>query len=574
MKCRKSCMGVAMLVLLGVMSMGCGTKESADLVLFNGKIVTIDQALPEAEALAIVGDRILALGTDELIQEHIADNTDVIDLEGRLAVPGLIDAHAHFMSLGRAMTRLRLGEVTRWDDVIEMVADAAKNAEPGEWILGRGWHQEKWSEVPEPNVDGLPIHDALSAVSPDNPVHLRHASGHSSFANAKAMEVAGVDASTSDPDGGEIVRDAGGDPIGVFRETAQELIQRAEGGYDEHSAVDQSDATLRRIAELAERECLAKGITSFHDAGVSFQTVDFFKQLVADGELGIRLYAMLSEDNEQLAAHAADYRIIGFGNNHLTVCSIKRLIDGALGSHGAWLLEPYESLPTSTGLNTEPVDVMRETARIAMEHGFQLCTHAIGDRGNRETLDIYEEAFEAHPEAQDLRWRIEHSQHLSAEDIPRFGELGVIASMQGIHCTSDAPWVYKRLGAARAEEGAYVWRKLMDSGAMICNGTDAPVEDVDPIQNFYALVTRQTKHGDRFFPEQVMTRDEALRSYTINAARAAFEEDLKGSLIPGKLADITVLSKDILTVADDEILDAEVVYTIVGGEVLYQRSGL
>ncbi len=569
-----SCIGVGALVLLIGTTMGCGTKEPADLVLVNGKIVTVDQSLPEAEAMAIVGDRILAIGSDQTIRRHIADHTEVIDLQGQLAVPGLIDSHAHFMSLGRALTRLRLGEVANWDEVISMVAESVEQAEPGEWILGRGWHQEKWNETPEPNVDGLPMHDALSAISPDNPVFLTHASGHSCFANAKAMELAGVDRSTPDPDGGEIVKDNKGDPIGVFRETAQGLMSGAMSGYDEDSTADQSEATLRRIAKLAEQECLAKGITSFHDAGVTFFMVDFFKQLAAEGQIGVRLNLMLAENNENLAAHAADYRIIGFGDNHLTVRAIKRLIDGALGSHGAWLLEPYESLPTSNGLNTEPVEAMRETARIAMEQGFQLCTHAIGDRGNRETLDIYEEAFRENPEVTDPRWRIEHSQHIQADDIPRFGSLGVIAAMQGIHCTSDAPWVIKRLGAARAEEGAYVWRKLMDSGAMICNGTDAPVEDVDPIPNFFASVTRQTKNGDRFFPDQVMTRDEALRSYTINAAYASFEEELKGSLTPGKLADVTVLSKDILTVADDKILDAEVVYTIVGGEVLYQQPGL
>jgi len=569
-----SSMGVGMLVLLMVMTVACAEQEPADLVLVNGRIVTVDRALPEAEAMAVVGDRILAVGSDRTIRRHVADHTKIIDLDGQLAVPGLIDSHAHFMSLGHALTRLRLGEVASWDEVVSMVAEAVGHAESGEWILGRGWHQEKWNEVPEPNVDGLPIHDALSAISPDNPVLLGHASGHSSFANARAMALAGVNRRTPDPDGGEIVKDASGHPIGVFRETAQGLIRGAMSGYDGDSTAGQSDAAQRRIAELAERECLAKGITSFHDAGVSFQTVELFKRLAAEGDLGIRLYVMLSEDNPDLAARAADYRMIGFGDNHLTVRAVKRLIDGALGSHGAWLLEPYESLPTSTGLNTEPVEAMRETARIAMEHGFQLCTHAIGDRGNRETLDIYEAAFAAHPEATDPRWRIEHSQHIQANDIPRFGALGVIAAMQGIHCTSDAPWVFKRLGAARAEEGAYVWRKLMEGGAMICNGTDAPVEDVDPLPSYYASVTRQTTLGDRFFPDQVMTREEALRSYTINAAYAAFEEDLKGSLTPGKLADVTVLSKDILTVTDDEILDAEVVYTIVGGKVLYQKPGL
>ena len=322
---------------------------------------------------------------------------------------------------------------------------------------------------------------------------------------------------------------------------------------------------------LAVEECLSKGVTSFHDAGSSYETIELFKKLIDEGKLPVRLNVMISESNEELAETVGDYYMIGYGNNHLTVRSIKRLIDGALGAHGAWLLEPYLSLPTSVGLCTYPVEDLQETARIAIENGFQLCVHAIGDRGNRETLDVFEETFKNHPDKKDLRWRIEHSQHLHSDDIPRFGELGVIASMQGIHCTSDGPWVYKRLGPKRAEEGAYVWQKLMATGAVICNGTDVPVEDIDPIACFHATVTRMMKDGKVFFSDQRMSREEALRTYTLNGAYAVYEEDLKGSLTPGKLADITVLSKDIMTVPDDEILEAEVLYTIVGGQVEYQN---
>jgi predicted amidohydrolase YtcJ len=321
---------------------------------------------------------------------------------------------------------------------------------------------------------------------------------------------------------------------------------------------------------LADQACLANGVTSFHDAWTSFETIEIYKQLSRDNKLGVRINAMIGEPNERLKQDISRYKIIGFGDHHLTVRSIKRLIDGALGSHGAWLLEPYNSLPTSVGLNTEPIEAMNVTARIAIENGLQLCTHAIGDRGNRETLDIYEEAFKQHPGKKDLRWRIEHAQHLHPDDIPRFGKLGVIASMQTIHCTSDGPWVIKRLGEKRAKEGAYVWRKLIDSGAVICNGTDVPVENINPIANFYAAVTRKMKDGNVFFGDQKMTREEALRSYTLNGAYASFEENIKGSLTPGKLADITVLSKDIMTIPEDEILSTEVLYTIVGGKVLYQ----
>jgi predicted amidohydrolase YtcJ len=545
--------------------------EPADLVLMNGKIVTVDEAKPEAKALAVRGDLITAVGADKEIKAYIGPSTKVIDLEGKLAIPGFIDSHGHFTGVGQAKLELDLTKVRNWDEIVAMVKDAVQKAKPGEWILGRGWHQEKWDKTPQPNVNGLPFHQALSKVSPQNPVLLTHASGHSCLANAKAMELAKITKKTQNPKGGEIVRDANGNPIGAFRETAQGLLGVAMRSYQLSRPPEEVKAEERRVIELAAQECLSKGVTSFYDASSSFETIDLFKEFAQQGKLGIRLCVMISEDNESLKKHLAEYRIIGMAENHLTVRAIKRFMDGALGAHGAWLLEPYADLPTSIGLNTTPVEVIKETAKIAIENGFQLCIHAIGDRANREVLNIYEEAFKAHPDKKDLRWRVEHAQHLNAADIPRFGKLGVIASMQGIHCTSDGPWVIKRLGPKRAEEGAYVWQKLMKTGAIICNGTDTPVEDVNPIACFYATVTRKLKDGTLFFPDQKMSREEALRSYTCNGAYAAFEEDILGSLKPGKLADITVLSKDIMTVPDDEILSAQVLYTIVGGKVLYQK---
>jgi len=559
------------ILIIGLFS-SCGQKkEPADLVLMNGKIVTVDDKRPEAQALAVRGDIIVAVGSNEDIKPYLNQATKVIELDGKLAIPGFIDAHGHFTSLGQAKMRLNLMHVKNWDEIVAMVKDAAQKAQPGEWILGRGWHQEKWDKIPEPNVDGLPFHHDLSKASPQNPVLLSHASGHSSFANAKAMELAGITKKTPNPRGGEIVKDAAGNPIGVFRETAQGLLRRASSRYLEKRTPEQIKSEQLRIIELAEQECLSKGVTSFHDAGSSFETIDLFKELAEEGKLGIRLWVMIRDSNERLKQRLSEYKIIGMGENHLSVLAIKRGIDGALGAHGAWLLEPYADLPSSIGLNTGSVESIQETARLAIENGFQLCTHAIGDRANRETLNIYEEAFKAHPDKKDLRWRIEHSQHLHPDDIPRFGQLGVIASMQAIHCTSDGPWVFKRLGEKRAEEGAYVWQKLMKSGAIICNGTDVPVEDVDPIACFFATVTRKMKDGTVFYPDQRMSREEALRSYTLNCAYAGFEEEIKGSLAPGKLADIVVLSQDILTVPDDEILDTEVLFTIVGGKVLYQK---
>jgi predicted amidohydrolase YtcJ len=422
-----------------------------------------------------------------------------------------------------------------------------------------------------PNVDGLPYHTELSRISPDNPVLLSHASGHSSFANAKAMELAGITPATPDPPGGEIVKDAQGHLVGVFRETAQWTLREARNAYHEQRSEDLKSAERQRVIELADEECIRKGVTSFHDAGSPFETIDLFKEFAQAGKLGVRLYVMIRESPERLQDRIADYRIEGLGDHHLSVRSLKLTFDGALGAHGAWFLEPYTDLPTSVGLNTNTIEYTQETARIAIENDFQFCVHCIGDRANHEILNIFEEAFHSFPEKTDLRWRIEHAQHLHPSDIPRFGQLKVMPSMQGIHCTSDAPYVLKRLGEERAAEGAYRWQDLMHTGAIICNGTDAPVEDIDPIPCFYASVTRIMRNGEAFYPDQSMSRQEALESYTINAAYAAFQEDILGSLTPGKLADIVVLSKDIMTVRPEEILESEVLYTIVGGKILYQK---
>ena len=546
--------------------------EPADMVLLNGKIITVDDDKPQAEAAAIRGDIIVAVGRTSEIRLYVDQKTNVIDLKGRLAIPGFIEGHAHFMSLGYSLMRPDLSTARNWDEIVGIVAQAADEAQPGEWILAKGWHQEKWNEIPTPNVDGLPFHDALSKITPDNPVLLSHASGHSYIANAKAMEMAGITRETPDPEGGEIVRDSAGNPIGVFRETAMDSLYGAFNKSEEARTPEQIEAEKRRVVELAIQECLSHGITTFHDAGVSFETIDLYKELVTEDLLGIRLWVMIGEDNEELKKHLPRYKIVAMGDNRLTVSAIKRSIDGALGSHGAWLLAPYSDLPNSTGLNTETIEDIRETARLAIKSGFQLCTHAIGDRANREVLNIYEETFETHQQKDDLRWRIEHAQHLHPDDIPRFSQLDVIASMQGSHATSDGPWVIKRLGEKRAGEGAYVWQKLMKSGAMVANGTDAPVEDVNPLTSFYASITRRLPDGTIFYPDQRMTRQEALRSYTINNAYAAFEEDIKGSISVGKLADITVLSGDIMTLPDEEILDTEVLYTIVGGKIMYQKD--
>jgi predicted amidohydrolase YtcJ len=546
--------------------------QPADLVLRNGKIVTMNPAQPTAQAIAVRGDRITALGTDQAAQRWIGPSTKVIDLHGMTAIPGFIEGHGHFTGVGEFRMGLDLREARTWNDIVDQVARAVKQAKPGEWIIGRGWHQSKWTSAPVPNVEGFPLHDSLDKVSPNNPVLLTHASGHAAFVNGKALELSGVTPQTPNPSGGEILKDAKGNPTGLLRERAQGVVSSARTEAENRRTPAERAEVLNRAIKLAIDESLSKGITTFEDAGSPLATVDVLKKMADNHELRMRIWMMLRAPNEQLAPNLDQYRIIGAGDNFFTVRAIKRQIDGALGSRGAWLLAPYADKPESSGLNTDDPADIRKTAELAIAHGFQLCVHAIGDRANRETLNIFEDTFKAHPDKKDLRWRVEHAQHLSAADIPRFGQLGVIAAMQGIHCTSDAPYVLERLGAKRAEEGAYVWQKLMKSGAIVANGTDAPVEDVSPLASFYASVSRKLKDGSRFFPDQRMSREEALKSYTLNNAYAAFEDKLKGSLETGKLADITVLSKDIMTIPEDEIPATDIVYTIVGGKVNFDRT--
>ena len=545
----------------------------ADLVLKNGFIATVDPNIGNVTAIAINDYLITATGDDQKIDEFIGPNTEVIDLDGRFVMPGFIEGHGHFMSLGRSKQILDLNDVDGWEEIVSKVAVEVDKSKPGEWIFGRGWHQDKWSSLPDNAIDGVPINDTLSKVSPQNPVVLGHASGHAAFWNDAALEIAGVDEDTPDPDGGTIVRDLTGKATGLMRETAQRLISKARNEYEGRLTPQETELDNRERAKMAADEALKYGVTSFHDAGASFETIDFFKQLESEGELGVRLYVMVRrESNEIMDAALPQYKMLPEGNDFLTVRSIKRQIDGALGAHGAWLLEPYLDLPETTGLVLETVEDITGTAEVAVKHGFQVNTHAIGDRANREVLDIYEGVWkELGVDGKDLRWRIEHAQHIHPDDIPRFGELGVIASVQAVHGTSDGPWIPSRLGDERAKDTSQPWRTLFETGAIITNGTDVPVERIDPIASYYSSVTRRMNNGDAFYPEHIMTRQEALETYTINGAYSAFEEDIKGSLTPGKYADFIVLSKNLLTVDYEEIPSAEVEMTFVGGELRYKK---
>lgn len=553
---------------------GCDGGPKADLVIHNGAIYTVDDAMPIAGMVAVTGDKIVAVGNSDDAQKWIGDQTKVIDLNGKAMTPGLIEGHGHFIGLGKAKMRLNLMTTNNYDDMIAMVAEAVKTTAPGEWILGRGWHQSKWDKAPDPEVRGFQTHQALSAVSPDNPVFLRHASGHAAIANAKAMEVAGITRSTKVEGDGEVIKDARGNPTGILTENAMELV----GNHVPKSTPE----ILSKAMELAMDASLEHGITTFHDAGTVEKEINVFKKFLNEGKLKMRLWAMLESELDGVYNHEFLNRWyesgpeIGLGNNFLTIRSIKIHADGALGSRGAWLLEEYLDRPGHYGHETVPMSEVYNTSANALKAGFQVCTHAIGDRTNREVLDMYEKAFKENPEnAKDSRFRIEHAQHLSADDIGRFAEMGVIPSMQGIHMASDRPWAIDRLGKERIVEGAYVWRKLIDSGAVVINGTDVPVEPISAIASFYASVTRQTLAGDPpggYEPDQKMTRAEALKSYTLNAAYAGFEEDIKGSIEVGKLADFAVFSQDIMTVDDSALLDTKVEMTIVGGKLMYERK--
>jgi predicted amidohydrolase YtcJ len=397
---------------------------------------------------------------------------------------------------------------------------------------------------------------------------LSHASGHAGLANAEAMLLAGVNKKSLNPKGGDILKDLGGNPTGIFNETAQNLIGLI--------IPKDLDSKNRKALELAIQECLKNGITSFHDAGIDSTEIDLYKIYAKENKLGIRIYAMLAGWNTNLLqAYYDNGPEIGLFDNHLTIRSIKLYADGALGSRGALLLEEYSDAPGVLGLRIQTIEEIRARSILAYENGFQICTHCIGDRANREVLDIYDSLTNLDLSKKGmLRYRIEHAQHISLADIPRFGEIGVIPSMQAIHLSSDRPWAIDRLGKQRIENGAYVWNKLTDSGATVMNGTDAPVEPVSALASFYASVSRQTLKGSPkggYEADQIMTRTDALKSYTINNAFGAFEENIKGSIEVGKLADFTVFSKDIMEVEPSKILETEIEYTIIGGQIMYKK---
>ena len=548
---------------------------TAALLIHNAKIWTGVDCSGVAEPAGddfcatalLVGDNglILEVGSDTAAWSGLLTGTTRrIDAGGRFLMPGFVEGHAHFSGLGSSLRNLNFLRSKNWEEIVGMVQERANETPAGDWIAGRGWHQEKWDEPHDHSVGGYPVHDELSRLTAEHPVVLRHASGHALFANKKAMEMAGVSRETPDPRGGRILRDAVGDPTGVFEERAMDLITDAYQDFVQTMTPEaRKDEWLAGI-RAAQDECLAKGITSFQDAGTKYQELDWYKELDAADSLRINLWVMLRHSFREMDGNLDGLPHYG---ERFTCAAIKTELDGALGSYGAWLLEEYFDNPGFTGQNTTKVETMDSIARLAYGQGMQLCVHAIGDKANRETLNVMAKYVKP---GDDRRWRIEHAQHIDPADIPRFAELGVVASMQGIHCTSDALFAENRLGTERARLGAYPWRSLLDAGAVVTNGTDAPVEDVDPIESFYASVTRKRADGKAtFFPEQAMTRTEALHSYTAAPAWAAFEEDERGQLVKGLEADFVILSNNLISCAEESIMNTEVLETWVGGKRAY-----
>ena len=535
--------------------------QQADLILTNGRVYTADAAQPRAQAVAIRGDRIVFVGSNQEASTLRGSGTRVIDVAGKTIIPGMSDSHGHLTGLGSALRTVDLVGTRSYDEVVQRVARRAAQLPAGSWVIGRGWDQNDWPET------RFPTHQRLSAAVPGHPVVLTRIDGHAVFANARAMQQAGITRTTADPAGGRIIRDDQGEATGVFVDNAMALVRRA--------VPDETRAETREGIRLAMRELNRLGLTGIHDAGVGCTTIRLYEEMARAGELTARNYVMVAGRDAACLDEMlkAGPRANVDGKHLLAVRAIKLSADGALGSRGAKLIEPYSDEPNHTGLELIPAQLIKDVAVRALRSGFQLNVHAIGDGANRTVLDAFETALREVPKA-DHRFRVEHAQILHANEMPRFAQLGVIPSMQTVHQTSDMYWAENRLGWTRIQ-GAYAWRSLLRSGVIIPGGSDFPVESADPLLSFHAAVSRQDANGwpmGGWLPQQRMTREEALQHLTIWPAYASFREDLVGSITTGKLADIVVLSRDIMTVPTEDILAARVELTIVNGKIVYEAG--
>ena len=531
-------------------------------LLISGTIYTADDAHYVVEAVVIKDGRFTYVGDLVTAQSKVEAGHRHIALGQATAYPGFIESHGHLSSLGEAITNLDLNGVDSYQTIVGMVADAAVKASPGQVIKGRGWHQSKWSKQPSVIIDGFPTHRSLSEVSPNNPVFLGHANGHTALINQAAMDVLNLNYNTPTPDGGVIVKDGKGDPTGILHENAIDLAYAL-------TALSKESSMAAILA--AQAHAFQWGITNFHDAGASSTDIDAQLTLDESKQLKLRVYTMVSAQDEALTDYWLDRPpLIADNESRLTIRSFKAVMDGALGSRTAWLHQPYTDDPGTSGVQTFDEDRLVDIMNRSNKHGWQINTHAIGDKANTVVLDAIDKATLTQ---RDHRSRIEHSQHLVPSDIERFSKLGVIASIQAIHMSSDRPWAIDRLGKERIESGAYVWRDLLNAGVHIANGTDVPVEPINPIANFYASVARKTLAGlpdDGYEVGQKLSRHETLKSMTLWNAYAAFEETEVGSISVGKRADMTVTDQNLMIVDETKILATKPVMTIVGGEIVYQ----
>ncbi|HEV3088764.1 MAG TPA: amidohydrolase [Candidatus Elarobacter sp.] len=534
------------------------TSSGADLIVTASAIHTSDPSAPLVQAFAVRDGRIVAAGSRAGMRALRGRTTRSLDLGNAVVLPGFIDAHLHFIAVGLALHEVDLAHVTTYEEVVRRtVAFASSSRDP--WIVGDGWDQNLWPDKQFPN------HAALSAAIPDRPVVLHRVDGHALLANAKAMALAGVTTNTAEPAGGRILRDASGAPTGVFIDNALSLITRAIPAPTHEQLV--------RASEAALKECHRWGLTAIGDPGAGQNVLAAYEELLRNGRYTLRNHVMLAGSDDELIAHYLQRgpQWLTHGGR-LSVRAIKLYVDGALGSRGAALLAPYSDDPGNTGLLRLTQAQIQSVCERALPAGFQVCTHAIGDRGNRIALDAYEAALRASRAAHDHRFRIEHAQVLSPADIPRFARLGVIASMQTTHQISDMPWAQARLGPERVL-GAYAWRSLLDTGAIVANGTDAPVEAVNSLRTFHAAIARQNEANQPpggWYPRQRMTRDEALNSMTAWAARACFLDDAAGTIVPGKYADFVVLDRDPMRIPAEEIMSTRVLATFSGGVRVYE----
>jgi predicted amidohydrolase YtcJ len=553
-------MKLAILLLTAALTLSAQSKPAADLIVTNANVWTGDDSQPKAQAVAVLGDRIVAVGSSADIAAWRGPNTKLIDAHGKLLIPGFNDAHVHFVDGGRQLDSVQLNDATTPEELVRRIAEYAKKTPKGEWILNGDWDETKWSP---PN---LPTKEMIDPVTPDNPVLVSRYDGHSVLANSQALRLAGITAQTPDPPGGAIVRDAQGNPTGDLKDAAQELAYKVVPPLSH----DQRMRAIKRALEHAA----SLGVTSVQHMVADYQDISAYAELLQNGELTTRIYAA------PLISGVDDQAKIGirhaFGGPYLRIGAVKAFADGSLGSRTAYFFEPFTDEPNNHGLLSEgmqPLSKMRDRMMTADAAGLQICTHAIGDQAISMILDLYTDVVKAHRGAE-RRFRIEHAQHMAEKNFARFAQLDVIASVQPYHAIDDGRWAEARIGHDRASR-TYAFRTFLNHGVHVAFGTDWDVAPLNPLLGVYAAVTRATldgKNPNGWFPEQKLTVAEAVHAYTMGSAYAEFQEKEKGSITPGKLADMVLLSDDIFSIDPVKIRDVKVLKTIVGGKVIWDPT--